>query len=40
MAGEDLYVTENDLTEWCEAAIEYWREVATSVEALDQRNQK
>ena len=35
MAGEDLYVTENDLTEWCEAAIEYWRELATSIEALD-----
>ena len=40
MAGEDLYVTENDITEWCEVAIDYWRELATSVEALDQQNQK
>ena len=40
MAGENLYVTENDLTEWCEAAIEYWRELATSVEALDQQDQE
>ena len=24
LAGEDLYVSERDLSEWCDAAIAFW----------------
>ena len=37
LAGDDLYVTEDDLTSWCDATKEYWLQVATSLEALQQR---
>ena len=39
LAGEDLYVTENDLTGWCDAAREYWLELATNLEALQQQHE-
>ena len=39
LAGNDLYVTENDLTGWCEAAKEYWLQLATSLEALQQQQE-
>ena len=37
LAGEDLYVTDNDLAGWCDAAKEYWLELAIRVEGLQQQ---
>lgn len=34
LAGDDLYVVENDIMAWCDAVKEYWLELATSLEAL------
>ena len=39
LAGNDLYVTEDDLTAWCDAARDYWLELATSLEALQQEQE-
>ena len=39
LAGDGLYVTENDLTAWCDAAKEYWLQLATSLEALQQQQE-
>ena len=33
LAGDDLYVSENDISGWCDAAKDYWLELATSLEA-------
>ena len=37
LAGDELYVTENDLEGWSDAAKEYWLELATNLEPLQQQ---
>ena len=29
LAGEDLYVSERDISEWCDAVISFWKELST-----------
>ena len=37
LAGEDLYVSERDLSEWCDAAIAFWEELS---EILDDQQRR
>ena len=37
LAGDGLYVAENDLTAWCDAAKSYWLELATILEEGQQQ---
>ncbi len=37
LAGNDLYVSERDLTDWCAAVIAYWDELSTMLDEQHQR---
>ena len=38
LAGHGLYVTEKDVTQWCDAAMAYWLELAAILEAVGLRD--
>ena len=37
LAGEDLYVSERDLSEWCDAAIAFWEELSAILDDQQRR---
>ncbi|MCY3820708.1 MAG: hypothetical protein OXH52_15335 [Gammaproteobacteria bacterium] len=37
LAGEDLYVSERDLAEWCTAVVDYWKELSTILDDQHRR---
>ena len=37
LAGEDLYVSERDLSDWCTAVVDYWQELSTFFDELHRR---
>ena len=37
LAGDDLYVTERDLSDWCTAVIGYWEELSTMLDEQHRR---
>ena len=37
LAGEDIYVSERDLSEWCDAAIAFWEELSAILDDHQRR---
>ncbi len=37
LAGDDLFVSERDIADWCAAVVDYWKELST---ALDEQHQR
>ena len=37
LAGEDLYVSERDLSEWCDAAIAFWEKLSAILDDHQRR---
>ena len=37
LAGDKLYVSERDLSDWCAAAIDYWEELSTMLDEQQRR---
>ena len=37
LAGDDLYVSEHDLSDWCTAVSEYWEELSTMLDEQHRR---
>ena len=37
LAGEDIYVSEHDLSEWCDAAIAFWEELSAILDDHQRR---
>lgn len=38
LTGNDLYVSERDLSDWCAAVIAYWEELSTMLDEQGQRH--
>ena len=37
LAGDDLYVSERDLSDWCTAVVDYWEELSTMLDEQHRR---
>ena len=39
LAGDDLYVSQRDLSDWCTAVVDYWQELSTVFDELHRRQE-
>ena len=37
LAGDDLYISERDLADWCAAVVDYWEELSTMLDEQHRR---